>query len=211
MATNSNEIDHSLLTLSLSFSPSPVVAPPPPPPPPPPPSRRPRKRKRTLKSETIPAPYPWATNHRAKIHSLNVLRLNQISTITGEVQCRRCERKYEIGFDLCDKFAQVGSFISANKESMHQRAPDIWMSPMYLNCNFCEQENSVKPIISSKKKSINWVFLLLGQFIGFCTLDQLKYFCKHNEIHRTGAKDRVLYQTYLCLCRQLDNTGPFDY
>ncbi|XP_055819518.1 uncharacterized protein LOC129888590 [Solanum dulcamara] len=210
MSTDNNNNDE-MLTLSLSF-PSPTV-PPPPPPPPPPSSRRPRKRKlsRISKSETIPPPYPWATNRRAMVHSLNVLNSNRISTITGEVQCRKCERKYEIGFNLHEKFAQVGSFISLNKEFMRDRAPNIWMNPVYPNCKYCEQENSVRPIIASKKQSINWLFLLLGQFIGCCTLKQLKYFCKHNNKHRTGANDRVLYQTYLTLCWQLDSSGPFDH
>jgi hypothetical protein len=46
--------------------------------------------------------------------------------------------------------------------------------------------------------------------LGCCTLDQLKYFCKHTKNHRTGAKDRVLFLAYLGLCKQLDPNGPFD-
>ncbi|XP_016500938.1 uncharacterized protein LOC107819346 [Nicotiana tabacum] len=169
-----------------------------------------RKLRESGKSDTIPPPYSWATNQRAIIHSLNTLNSKQIFTITGDVQCKRCERKYEIEFDLREKFAQVGAFIALHKVAMHDRAPDIWMNPALPTCKFCEQENSVKPIIAPKKKEINWLFLLLGQFLGCCTLEQLKYFCKHNKNHRTGAKDRVLYLTYLTLCRQLDSTGPFD-
>ncbi|CAN4077655.1 unnamed protein product [Withania somnifera] len=207
MSTNNNnnkEIDNNLLTLSLSFSSATV--------PPPQSSQRQRKRKRsgTSKSETIPPPYPWATNQRAKVHSLNMLHSLQIFNINGNVQCKKCEKKYEMEFNLREKFEQVGSFIALNKASMHDRAPAIWMNPVFPTCKFCEQENSVKPVISTKKKSINWLFLLLGQFLGCCTLEQLKYFCKHNKNHRTGAKDRVLYLTYLTLCRQLDSSGPFD-
>ncbi|KAL1809528.1 hypothetical protein ACET3Z_026518 [Daucus carota] len=29
------------------------------------------------------------------------------------------------------------------------------------------------------------------QMLGCCTVEQLKYFCKHTKNHRTGAKDRV--------------------
>lgn len=206
---NNEEIDNHSLTLSLSF-PSATV--PPPSPPPPPSTRRPRKRKLAgiSKSDTIPVPYPWATNRRATIHSLNMLHSKGISMISGEVQCKKCERKFEIEFNLREKFAQVGSFIALNKDFMHDRAPNIWMNPVFPKCEYCEQENCVKPIISSKKKSINWLFLLLGQFIGCCTLEQLKYFCKHNSKHRTGAKDRVLYHTYMTLCRQLDSSGPWS-
>ncbi|XP_033514285.1 uncharacterized protein [Nicotiana tomentosiformis] len=113
-------------------------------------------------------------------------------------------------FDLMEKFAQVGAFIALNNVAMHDHAPDNWMNPVLPTIKFCEQENNVKPIIAPKTKEINWLFLLLGQFLGCCTLEQLKYFCKHNKNHRTGAKDRVLYLTYLTLCRQLDSTGPFD-
>ncbi|XP_060206942.1 uncharacterized protein LOC132634848 [Lycium barbarum] len=211
---NNHEIDNNLLTLSLSF-PSPTVQPPQPhvqPPPPPPQQRRPRKRKLSniSKNDTVSPPYPWATNKRAIVHSLNVLYSNQIFTIKGDVQCKRCEKKYEMEFNLREKFEQIGTFIALNKASMHDRAPDIWMNPIFPTCKFCKQENSVKPIIATKKKEINWLFLLLGQFLGCCTLEQLKYFCKHNKNHRTGAKDRVLYLTYLTLCRQLDSSGPFD-
>ncbi|WOH09609.1 hypothetical protein DCAR_0729067 [Daucus carota subsp. sativus] len=47
------------------------------------------------------------------------------------------------------------------------------------------------------------------QMLGCCTVEQLKYFCKHTKNHRTGAKDRVLYLTYLAICKQLDPKGPF--
>ncbi|KAI3463946.1 hypothetical protein Pfo_020609 [Paulownia fortunei] len=93
---------------------------------------------------------------------------------------------------------------------MHHRAPKIWLNPTLLGCRFREQENSIKPVISQKKRSINWLFLLLGQMLDCCTLDQLKYFCKHTMNHRTGAKDRVLCLTYLGLCKQLDPNGPSD-
>ncbi|KAI3474052.1 hypothetical protein Pfo_028840 [Paulownia fortunei] len=90
-----------------------------------------------------------------------------------------------------------------NRDDMRHRAPAAWMNPTLPDCKFCQQNNCVKPI-PSKKKSINWLFLLLGQMIGCCKLSELKYFCKHTRNHRTGAKDRVLYLTYLELCRQLD-------
>ncbi|KAI5660985.1 hypothetical protein M9H77_20308 [Catharanthus roseus] len=173
--------------------------------------RNPSQNPREGKSETVPVPYPWATNQRATIHSFNdLLYKKQIDKISGEVQCKKCERQYEMEFDLKEKFAEIGNFIAANKSSMHDRAPGVWMNPVLPKCKFCEQENSVKPIISDKKKSINWLFLLLGKMLGCCTLEQLKYFCKHTKNHRTGAKDRVLYLTYLSLCKQLDPTGPFD-
>ncbi|KAL0409830.1 UNVERIFIED_CONTAM: hypothetical protein Slati_3572700 [Sesamum latifolium] len=94
-----------------------------------------------------------------------------------------------------------------NRDVMRQRAPSAWMNPILPDCKYCKQHNCVKPILT-KKKSINWLFLLLGQMVGCCKLSELKYFCKHTKNHRTGAKDRVLYLAYLELCRQLNPEGP---
>ncbi|WCJ41631.1 hydroxyproline-rich glycoprotein family protein [Euphorbia peplus] len=176
-------------------------------------NRRPRSngRKVTPRTDkTLTPPFPWATNKRVTVHSLEELTARKIDKITGLVQCKRCEKQYEMWFNLREKFMEVGSYIANNKEAMHDRAPGVWKSPVLPTCKFCEQENSVKPVISAKKKSINWLFLLLGQMLGCCTIEQLKYFCKHTENHRTGAKDRVLYLTYLGLCKQLQPHGPFD-
>lgn len=159
--------------------------------------------------ESIPAPFPWATTRRATVHSMGHLLANRIESIAGEVQCRRCERVFEIEYDLRQKFLEVGAFIAENKGAMHDRAPQEWMSPALPRCASCGQENAARPVISGKD-GINWLFLLLGQMLGCCTLEQLKYFCEHTGNHRTGAKDRVLYYTYLGLCKQLDPTGPFD-
>ncbi|KAF5448785.1 hypothetical protein F2P56_029289 [Juglans regia] len=177
------------------------------------PIRARRNQSRVLregKSDTVIAPFPWATTRRATVYSLECLLSKQIDTITGFVQCKRCERQYEMGYNLEKTFNEVGHYIAENKNSMHDRAPSKWMNPVLPKCEFCGQENSAKPIISQKKKAINWLFLLLGQMLGCCTLEQLKYFCKHTKNHRTGAKDRVLYLTYLGLCKQLDLSGPFD-
>ncbi|KAK8562790.1 hypothetical protein V6N13_018649 [Hibiscus sabdariffa] len=173
------------------------------------PRRNPTRAPREGKSETVDPPFPWATAYRATVHTISHLLSNHIATITGEVQCKRCERKFEMAYDLEQKFNEIGAFIAQNRNSMHDRALEAWMNPVLPKCRFCNQENSAKPVISDKKKSINWLFLFLGQMLGCCTLDQLKYFCKHTKNHRTGAKDRVIYLTYLGICKQLDPTGPF--
>ena len=149
-------------------------------------------------------------DRRKTVHSLDYLLSIKIETTTGLVSCNRCEKQYEIGFDLRAKFEEIGAFIAENKSFMHDRAPSDWMNPVLPRCQFCKQENSAKPVIANKKQKINWLFLLLGQMLGCCTLDQLKYFCKHTKNHRTGAKDRVLYLAYLGLCKQLHPNGPFD-
>ncbi|KAE8660995.1 hypothetical protein F3Y22_tig00116944pilonHSYRG00269 [Hibiscus syriacus] len=136
------------------------------------PSRTIRHRKNSTnapregKSETIEPPYPWATNHRATVHELQHLLSNGIRTITGEVQCKRCERQYKMEYDLEEKFKEIGSYIALNKHSMHDRAPSVWRNPVLPRCRFCGQENCAKLVLSGKKRAINWLFLLLGQMIG---------------------------------------------
>ncbi|CAK8568235.1 unnamed protein product [Lathyrus sativus] len=194
----------------LYFSPGPSH-PPPPSPPHQPPRVRARLNPRSEKSETIPIPFPWATNRRAKLHSLHYLRHNGIVNIIGDVQCKRCDTIFEMSFDVTKKFPKLWTYILENRQFMNDRAPpNVWMNPTLPDCVHCNQENCVKPIIVKKKKNINWLFLLLGQLLGCCNLAQLKYCCKHTNNHRTDTKDIVLYLTYLALCKQLDSTRPFN-
>ncbi|OIW14761.1 hypothetical protein TanjilG_05382 [Lupinus angustifolius] len=181
-----------------------------------PPTRVPRNQTQPTRirhsDEIIPPPFPWATNRHAMVHTLTYLVHNQIQTIAGDVQCKRCGRNFVIEFDVRQKFLEVSNFIVEKMDNMHDRAPDIWLNPTLPSCRYCGQENCVKPLITYKnnKGSINWLFLLLGQWLGLCTIDQLKYFCKHTRNHRTGAKDRVLYATYIELCKQIYPQGPFS-
>jgi len=167
------------------------------------------RRRDPPRNGPIPIPFIWATDRRAKIHNLSRLLQNGIFNITSEVQCKSCQTKFQMSFDLVAKFDVISQYLVTNMNTMHDRAPAILMNPRLPRCVHCNQENSVKPIIAEKKKNINWLFLLLGQMLGCCNLKQLKYFCKYNNHHRTGAKNRVLYLTYLELCKQLDPSVPF--
>ncbi|XP_062081141.1 uncharacterized protein LOC133785943 [Humulus lupulus] len=165
---------------------------------------------RTEKEKTVPKLYPWFTTQRATVHSMEYLEWNRIVEIWGDVQCKRCDRKFEMRFNLRSEYEKLESFIAENKSELKDRAPRCWVSPVLPRCGFCREENAVRPVIAPKKIAINWLFLLLGQLLGCCTLDQLKYFCKQTGNHRTGAKDRVLYLTYLGLCNQLVPKKLFD-
>ncbi|KAH1252136.1 hypothetical protein GmHk_04G009195 [Glycine max] len=163
-----------------------------------------RRRRSQGKSETIPAPFPWATDRRATVHNRKYLLENNVLVITGRVQCRRCEQEFEMTLDLEEKVNELRKFIQKESRSMHDRAPAAWVNPVTPKCVHCGRENCIKPIlVYTKKRSINWLFLLLGQMLGFCTLNQLRYFCKHTNNHRTGAKDRLLYCAYMTLSKQL--------
>lgn len=200
---------------------APMASPPPPPPPrddsPMPQSRafRPRRNPsqgpRGDKEDTIEPPFPWATNRRAVVHNKTYLLTRGIRTISGDVQCKRCEYKGSMEYDLEEKYAVVGRFIAANKHQLHDRAPTEWMIPAFPACPECKQPNCLKPVVAPKKRAINWLFLLLGQTLGCCTLEQLKYFCKHTQNHRTGAKDRVLYLTFLGICKQLEPLPLYQF
>lgn len=127
-----------------------------------------------------------------------------MNKITGTVQCIRCKVQRVIEFDLLEKFMEILRYTVAKMDSMHERAPSHWEKPVLPTCNNCDRVNSLKPVIG-KKRGINWLFLFLGQLIGCCTLRHLKYFFKHSkyENHRSGARNRLIYKTYLDLCEQL--------
>uniref|UniRef100_A0A0E0MKY4 DUF7086 domain-containing protein n=1 Tax=Oryza punctata TaxID=4537 RepID=A0A0E0MKY4_ORYPU len=119
-------------------------------------------------------PYPRATNEATKHHSLAELARRGITTIQGEARCRR------------------GNVPKAQ-----------WMNPVVPNCDDCGHEKCVCPVIAAEKERINWLFLLLRETLGLCTLDQLNYLCAHTNRHLIGTKDRVLFSTYEELCNQL--------
>ncbi|KAG2250465.1 hypothetical protein Bca52824_080601 [Brassica carinata] len=155
-------------------------------------------------SSSIPPPFPWATNKRGTIQSLENLESKQITTITGEVQCRHCEKVYQVSYNLRERFSEVENVFVTRKKGLRERAHPVWTNPEPVRCELCGRDKAVKPVIADRKRQINWLFLLLGQTLGYCTLEQLRDFCKHSKSPRTGAKDRVLYLTYLGLCKMLE-------
>lgn len=158
----------------------------------------------------IAPPFPWATKTAGAHPTLAELLERGIGSVEGEVRCKRCDAGKTISYEIRAKFEELSGFIVRNVEAMHDRAPPEWMYPALPDCDKCGQKNSLRPVIAAEKWRINWMFLLLGQTLGLCTLEQLKHFCARTRQHRTGAKDRVLYSTYMELCNQLCPGGPFD-
>ncbi|CAL4894703.1 unnamed protein product [Urochloa decumbens] len=155
-------------------------------------------------------PYPWSTDRVGMHHSLAELSKRGISTITGELQCKRCDFLKLVSLDLNARFEDLCGYVSRNVQGMDDRAPKRWREPTLPDCDKCGQRCSMRPVIPADKHRINWVFLLLTELLGVCTLEQLKHFCAYTQQHRTGAKDRVLYSTYMELCNQLLPNGIFD-
>ncbi|CAL4909406.1 unnamed protein product [Urochloa decumbens] len=155
-------------------------------------------------------PYPWSTDRVGVHYSLAELSKRGISTITGELQCKRCDFLKLVSLDARARFEDLCGYVSSNVQGMDDRAPKRWREPVLPDCDKCGQRGSMRPVIPADKHRINWVFLLLMEMLGVCTLEQLKHFCAYTQQHRTGAKDRVLYSTYMELCNQLLPNGIFD-
>ncbi|XP_028758652.1 pistil-specific extensin-like protein [Neltuma alba] len=173
-------------------------------------ARRPRNYKKPGWEPTIKPPYPWASNIRAKVLSMEELISKNMIVISGEVYCNECKKQFQMEYDLRSKFSEVVSFIAGNVGGMHNRAPDVWLKPGGLDCKLCDRKKCVQPVIPCKKRNTNWLFLFLGQMIGCCNLYHLWYFCKHNDKHRTATKDRLVYSAYATLHSQLDPSKASD-
>ncbi|CAL4901959.1 unnamed protein product [Urochloa decumbens] len=158
----------------------------------------------------VSPPYPWSTARVGVHYSLAELTNRGISTITGDLQCKRCDFLKLVSLDARARFEDLCGYVSSNVQGMDDRAPKRWREPVLPDCDKCGQRGSMRPVIPADKHRINWVFLLLMEMLGVCTLEQLKHFCAYTQQHRTGAKDRVLYSTYMELCNQLLPNGIFD-
>ena len=155
------------------------------------------------KEGTIHPPFKWSSNRRAVVHTKDYLLYHGIRDISGEMECKKCTFREMITYDIEENFSKLAEFLS-EKDNMYERAPAEWMKPTFPACPGCPFSGFLRPVVAAKKRDINWLFLSLGQMLGVCTLEQLKYFCKHNMIHRTGSKERLLFFTYIRICKQLD-------
>jgi len=152
-------------------------------------------------------PFPWATERPAQHGTLQSLLRRGVTSVEGQARCKRCGGRKAIAYDLESKFREVREYIVANRHAMYDRAPKAWEFPALPDCDACGHKGAMWPEIAADKHEINWLFLFLGQMLGCCTLEQLKYFCMNNGRHRTGAKNRVLYYAYIEMSNQL---LPFD-
>ncbi|XP_022766175.1 uncharacterized protein LOC111311062 [Durio zibethinus] len=83
--------------------------------------RNPFQTPRQGQTETI----PWATIQRAMENSLDYILSRNMTVISGEVQCKKCEKVYNIEYDLEQKFREIAAFISENRSAMHDRAESM--------------------------------------------------------------------------------------
>ena len=151
----------------------------------------------------VQAPFPWATERPAQHGTLESLLRRGVTSVEGHARCKRCGATKAIAYDLETKFWEVREYIVTNRHAMYDRAPKAWEFPPLPDCDACGHRGAMWPEIAADKHEINWLFLFLGQMLGCCTLDQLKYFCMNNGRHRTGAKNRVLYYAYIEMSNQL--------
>ncbi|KAI9071745.1 hypothetical protein K1719_046284 [Acacia pycnantha] len=201
-STQPQSVEQNSLVPPTDFTQTPEATPSPPPEGQAGPSGTSSRVRKKCKETAIESPYPWAKPTRAKIFSREELLSRNITVIIGDVRCKGCKEKYKVEYDLLTKFSEISSFIDKKKDLMHSRAPKEWCNPELLDCKLCNHSKCVEPILT-KKKSTNWLFLFLGQMIGFCKLNHLRYYCKYANLHKTGAKNRLVFYTYMDLRRQL--------
>ncbi|KAG0464768.1 hypothetical protein HPP92_018932 [Vanilla planifolia] len=121
----------------------------------------------------------------------------------GNYICGNCGHKVTAEYDVETEFGKLLAFMAANEAAIcNNSLPNEWREPVCPSCPMCSKV--MKPEAAETMEKTNWLFLLLGQTIGHLDLTLLRYFCKHNEVHRTGSKDRLVCSTYLTLCSQLD-------
>ena len=163
----------------------------------------------SISKESISPPFSWLTNRRAVVHSTDYLLSNGISAICGDVECKKCKYKDILVYDLQQKFKEVSDFIAEHLEDMDVKGSKKWMRPPLPSCPRCHKPDCLSPVIPSRKRDINWLFLFLGRMLGSCSHEQLKYFCKHNKVYPHEKGDRVLLFVYIGICLQLDTGSLF--
>ncbi|KAG0463438.1 hypothetical protein HPP92_019507 [Vanilla planifolia] len=167
------------------------------------PMRRRAARHAVRVVERIEPHFPWAAEYHAKVRSLAELRALGIFQVQGNYICGNCGHKVTAEYDVETEFGKLLAFMAANEAAIcNNSLPSEWREPFCPSCPMCSKV--MKPEAADTMEKTNWLFLLLGQTIGHLDLTLLRYFCKHNEVHRTGSKDRLVCSTYLTLCSQLD-------
>ncbi|KMZ64581.1 hypothetical protein ZOSMA_35G00360 [Zostera marina] len=157
----------------------------------------------SVKLVAIPPPFPWSSENRATLLTMEELARRGFNTIEGEVQCKRCNVRAVASLQLKERFEVVIHNLLDILKIGNTSAPSKWVNPQFPSCPSCKNVNCMAPIISEKKRNINWLFLYLGETIGMCNLDQLYYFYKHNMFRITGSKIHLLLYTYIGISKQL--------
>ena len=72
------------------------------------------------------------------------------------------------------------TYFMRHRDSMHDRAPRHWTAPQPLACRLCGLAEHARPVVAPKKRHINWLFLLLTETLGTCTLEQPRNILRSN-------------------------------
>ena len=65
--------------------------------------------------------YPWATNCRATVQRIGYLLAEEIIEISGTVQCKLCEKQYEMGYDVRVEFPKILKYVTEIKSWMEDQ------------------------------------------------------------------------------------------
>lgn len=160
-----------------------------------------------------PPPFPWAANTTGtKICTLEyILYTLHIDSVSADFKCMICGDVEKVEYNLAHKYMQVSDYIHRKGTKMGGIASNSWQFPTRPQCKNCNNKRRcLEEVIKKDNNSINWLFLFVGKLIGCCKVQQLKEFCEQNEIECSGTKPRLVYLTYLGLCKQLDPQASYD-
>ena len=65
--------------------------------------------------------YPWATNSCATVQRIGYLLAEEIIEISGTVQCKLCEKQYEMGYDVRVEFPKILKYVTEIKSGMEDQ------------------------------------------------------------------------------------------
>ncbi|GAV74581.1 hypothetical protein CFOL_v3_18061, partial [Cephalotus follicularis] len=114
-------------------------------------------------------------------------------TFKGELTCEQCGAPKILEVRLQDNHSRI--FYCICSLVFMGESPEIWMNPrLDEKCSSCEP-GYMTPKPETRDKN-NWVFLYLIEALGCLSLDDLRRYCRENELYDMEEKERVLFTLF---------------
>lgn len=157
---------------------------------------------------------PWVRGTYA-VHSNFFLRCNKgINTISGLMRCSQCLWKFTLKYVIRSEILDIQVKVLEDLKGTRM-VPRDWIWPLGgegVQCPNCYKRKVAFPVI---QQPVNWMFLLLGDWLGFVDISYLIAFVKANDCAIPLESDtevehrKLLYKTYWLLWNQL--SSPLMY
>jgi hypothetical protein len=85
------------------------------------------------KGPHVPAPFPWSTEYRAKNHSLEWILRRGLTSIGGEVQCKRCDGMTTVEVNLQ---VHIQHFMCVLRVDLHLEIMIVEINVYLVRCFF---------------------------------------------------------------------------